>query len=314
MNGPDRLAPRDPAVELSIVIPSWNTRELLATCLERLAAADKPPSEVIVVDNGSADGSAAMVAARHPGAILVRNARNEGFARGCNQGLRLARGRLALLLNTDTEVAPDAIRRLVLFLAAHPEHGAVAPRLVHAGGHTQRTVMAFPNLRSVLFFGTPLERWFPRSRELVRYFMRDWDQETSRDVDQPPAACLLVRREVFEAIGLLDEKLWLFFNDVDFSRRMAQAGWRTHYLADAVVVHHVGASTAQFARFVFEYQKNRLFYYRKHHGRLAGPWVKACGTLALADYLWTQLARRWRGGPTEPLGPILADYWRYLLL
>jgi len=306
------LAPRDPDLGLSVVIPSWNTRELLGVCLEKLAAADKPSTEVIVVDNGSEDGSADMVAERFPEVHLLRNEGNEGFARGCNQGMRVARGENVLLLNTDTEVAPDAIRRLVDFLDENAEHGAVAPRLVHPDGRTQPTVMAFPNLRSVLAFGTPFERWFPESKELRRYFLRDWDQESSRDVDQPPAACLLLRRRVLEEVGLFDETLWLFFNDVDLSRRMAASGWKTHYLSEAIVVHHVGASTSKFGRYIPEYEKNRLFYYRKHHGRLAGIWVKVCGTFTLVDFVVTQLWQRVRGRPSEPFGGLLRDYWRFL--
>jgi hypothetical protein len=294
--------------ELSVVIPSWNTRALLRTCLARLDEADTPPLEVIVVDNGSEDGSAEMVAADFPDAILIQNARNEGFAKACNQGMQIARGRWILLLNTDTEVAPDAIRRLVSFLEANPRYGAAAPRLVHADGRTQRTVMAFPNLWTPLFFATPLERWWPESRELCRYFLRDWSQEDDRDVDQPPAACLLLRGEALEEVGLFDERLWLFFNDVDLARRMAAAGWKTRYLAGARVVHHVGASTSKFGRFVAEWQDNRLAYYQKHHGRLAAAWVKLCVGLALADFALRQSWRRLRGRAHEPIRPLAREY------
>jgi GT2 family glycosyltransferase len=179
---------------VSVVIPSWNTVELTRICLEHLFAADRPVEEVIVVDNGSQDGSAEMVAERFPEVRLVRNERNEGFARGCNQGIALATQELVLLLNTDTEMAPDALSRMVAWLDEHPDYGAVAPRLVHAEGGTQATCMRFPGLLTPLFYDPPLRRWLPDSRELVRYFMRDWDQESSRDVDQPPAAVLLVRR------------------------------------------------------------------------------------------------------------------------
>lgn len=277
---------------LSIVIPSWNTCGLLRTCLEKIEAANKPSTEIVVVDNGSADGSAEMVAAERPDVLLVRNARNEGFARACNQGMRKSSGRYVLLLNTDTELFVDSLERLVRFLEENAEYGAVAPRLVHADGRTQRTVQAFPNLWTPLFFATPLERWFPHSAELERYFVREWDQESDRDVDQPPAACLLVRRTVLNQIGLFDEDLWLFFNDVDLSKRMAAGGWRTRYLGDVRVVHHVGASTSKFGDFVPEYQRNRLAYYRKHHGRLSGWWVKACVTLAYLDYVARLVVRR----------------------
>jgi GT2 family glycosyltransferase len=290
--------------ELSVVIPSWNTRELLRACLASIERAPKPSTEVIVVDNASHDGSADMVEADFPEVRLRRNDENEGFARGCNQGMDLARGRWILLLNADTEILDDGLERQVRFLEEHPEHGAVAPRLVSPDGSTQRTCMRFPGWWTPLFFATPLERWFPRSREMRRYFMLDWDQESERDVDQPPAAALLLRREVIERVGGFDERLWLFFNDVDLSRRMADAGWRTRYLADARVLHHVGESTKQFGTRVVEWQRNRLWYYEKHMGRLAKLWVKACVSLAWGDWVAGNLWRRLRRREAEPLGPM----------
>ncbi|MEZ5977093.1 MAG: glycosyltransferase family 2 protein [Planctomycetota bacterium] len=297
---------------MSVVIPSWNTSELTRIALEHLFASDHPLHEVIVVDNGSEDGSADMIAERFPEVRLVRNERNEGFARGCNQGMRLATGDYVFLLNTDTEVAPDAVRAMVEFLERHPEHAAVAPRLVHRSGATQRTCMAFPNWATPLWFGTPLERWFPESREMRRYFLRDWDHEDSRDVDQPPAAALVVRRSVLDQVGLFDERLWLFYNDVDLSKRIAEAGWRTHYLAEAVVLHHVGASTSKFERFLPEWHANRLVYYRKHHGRLAGVWVKACVTFTVTDHLVRNLVLRLRGREAHPLKQIAGAYVRFM--
>lgn len=293
---------------LSVVIPSWNTKDYLAACLATLAAAEKPACEVIVVENGSRDGSLEFLRAEHPEVHLIANAENQGFARGSNQGMRVARGRYVLLLNTDTEVAPDAIARLVGFLEQHPGYAAVAPRLVHRDGTTQRTVQEFPTLRTALFFSTPLERWFPDSRELRRYFMRAWDQESSRDVDQPPAAVLLLRREVLEQVGLFDEELWLFYNDVDLARRIHAAGWKTHYLAEAKVLHHVGGSTSKFADFVATWQRDRLRYYRKHHGRLGALWLKGCVTFTFLDWVVTQLFARARGRPAQPIRPMLSGY------
>jgi GT2 family glycosyltransferase len=269
--------------ELSVVVPSWNTRELLRRCLQTLYAAELPETEVFVIDNGSADGSADMVALEFPQVNLVRNECNEGFAIGCNQGMRRSVGRHVLLLNADTEVQPDAVRLLLSWLEEHPEYGA-----------------------------TPLERWLPNSRELRRYFLRAWNHEDSRDVDQPPAACLLVRREVLDQVGLFDEQLWLFYNDVDLSRRMQAAGWRTRYIHEARVLHHIGASTGQFEGFVTMWQANRLSYYRKHHGRLAGAWLKGCVTLSWVDFMVQQLWKRMRGRVSEPLGPWTRNYWEYL--
>ena len=298
---------------LSVVIPSWNTKDHLAACLFALERADLPPAEIIVVDNASEDGSPEMVAERFPETRLVRNERNEGFAKGSNQGIRLSEGAYVLLLNSDTEVAPDAIRRLLDFLEENDAYGAAAPRLTDSDGATQRTVQAFPNLRTLFFFSTPLERWMPNSRELRRYFMRDWSQETSADVDQPPAACLLLRRAALDQVGLFDEELWLFYNDVDLSRRLGAAGWKTRYLAEAAVVHHVGASTRKFGAFVPEWQKNRLAYYRKHHGRAAGFLVKASVAFTFADWSLKQLVARVRGRDAEPVGPMARVFGRFLL-
>jgi GT2 family glycosyltransferase len=279
-----------------------------------LAAAEKPATEVIVVENGSQDGSREFLEREHPEVRLVVNARNEGFARGSNQGMRLARGRYVLLLNTDTEVAPDAVARLVEFLEKNPGHAAVAPRLVHRDGSTQRTVQEFPTLKTALYFSTPLERWFPDSRELRRYFLRDWDQESSRDVDQPPAAVLLLRKAVLDQVGLFDEDLWLFYNDVDLSLRIRAAGWKTHYLAEARVLHHVGGSTSKFADFVATWQKDRLRFYRKHHGRSGAWWLKGCVTFTFADWVVRQAWARLRRRPAEPIRPMLAKYGEFLRL
>jgi len=297
---------------LSVVIPSWNTRELTRTCLEFLDRAEKPATEVIVVENGSEDGSLEMIQEDWPEHRLVVNTENQGFARGSNQGLALARGRFVLLLNTDTEVAPDAIARMLRFLEEHQEHAAVAPKLVHPDGRVQATVHAFPTLRTAVWFATPLERWFPRSKELRRYFMRDWDHESSRDVDQPPAAALLLRREVLDRVGLFDESLWLFYNDTDLSLRITKAGWRTHYLAEAVVVHHVGASTRNFRDFVAVWNANRLAFYRKHFGWRGGLVVKAAVTWTFLDFAWTQTWRRLRRRPAEPVRPLWSLYRAFL--
>ncbi len=291
------------------MIPSWNTRELLRVCLETIEAAEKPTTEVIVVENGSEDGSGDMVATHFPSVRLLRNAKNEGFAKGCNRGIRAASGNYVLLQNTDTEIYPDALSRMLTFLDGHPEYGAAAPRLVNSDGSTQGGCMAFPNWRTPLFFGTPLQRVMPDSHELRRYFLRDFDHDHDCDVDQPPAASLLVRASALDEIGLFDENLWLYFNDVDLSLRLAKAGYKTRFVADARVMHHVGASTRKFEGMRTQWQKNRLYYYRKHFGRTAGVWVKACVLSTYAELASRQLWRRVRG--RDGLGS-MRDSWNEL--
>jgi len=294
---------------LSIVIPSWNTVDLLRECLRTIAEADKPTTEIIVIDNGSDDGSADMVALEFPEVRLTRNPENEGFAKGSNRGIRQATGKYILLHNADTEVESDALRIMFDFLDSNPAYGAAAPKLVNRDGSTQGGCMAFPGFWTPLCFGTPLERWWPKSPELNRYFLRSWDHEDDRDIDQPPAACLMVRRAVLEEIGHFDEVLWLFFNDVDLSLRLARAGYKTRFLSESRVMHHVGASTSQFRGMHIEWQKNRLHYYRKHHGKLAGLWVKLNVTWTFWDYAAGQWWRGVRGRERGDVAPY-RDAWK----
>lgn len=252
---------------LSVVVLSWNTRDLLAACLRSLeATADELPRQVIVVDNASTDGSAEMVAAHFGWAELVRNARNEGYAIGNNIGAARATGRYLMTLNSDTEVRPGALPALVGFLEENPSHGACGPRLDNPDGTVQRACMRFPTLMSHVFFDTCFARWFPRNETLPRYFMEDFDHLGSRDVDQPPGAALVLRRDLWEELGGFDPELWLFFNDVDLCRRIRERGLAIRYVAEARILHHTGASTSQFPDFGRIWHINRLAYFRKTFG------------------------------------------------
>jgi GT2 family glycosyltransferase len=284
--------------DLTVIVLSWNTRDLLADCLESLEGARRGTElQAIVVDNASADGSAEMVAARFPWVELVRNATNRGYAGGVNDGLALARGAKICLLGSDTRVAPDALARLCAFLDEHPECGAAAPRLVNPDGRTQRACMRFPTLRTVLWWDTFLSRWWPRNRELERYEYRDWDHRGTREVEQPPGTCLVVSRSLVDRVGPMDERLWLFFNDVDWALRMRAQGFRCWYVDDAEVVHHLGGSTRKFADFGAEWHRNRIAFYRKHHGVLGAALTKtAAAYVAVREcFRVRRFERSWRG-------------------
>ena len=281
------------AVRVSVIVPSWNVRGHLADCLHSVEAARSEVErlELIVVDDASDDGSPELVARAFPAARLVRQARNTGFTAAVNRGLLEARGEYVLLLNADAALHPGALGRLVAFLAANPAYAAAAPRLVDERGTTLCTCMRLPRLATALWHATPLERWWPDSRELRRYFARDLDHERDADVEQPPAACLLVRRALLDELGGLEPRLALYFSDVDFSSRMADRGERTRYLASARASHAVGASTRQRPDRLLTWHRDRLAYYRIHHGPFGAAWVKLCVLLAAADHLLRQEAR-----------------------
>ena len=304
---------------IGVVIPSWNTRELLRACLLALRASTGVELQVVVVEDGSSDGSADMLQREFPKVRLVRLEENRGFTHACNRGLRELDTPLVLLLNADTEVESAAIATLARFLEAAPrDYAGAAPRLTHPDGSTQRACMAFPTLRTALHFGTPLGRARPHSRELERYHCRDFDHEHDADVEQPPAACLLLRRAALEALtppgapGPLDESMALYFSDVDLARRLARAGQRIRFVSAARVLHRTGSSTAQRPDRLLAWHCDRLAYYRKHHGRLAGLWLKLVVTWTAADHMGTQTAFKLRRLPHEPLEPLLRDLWRFL--
>jgi N-acetylglucosaminyl-diphospho-decaprenol L-rhamnosyltransferase len=256
---------------LSIVVLSWNTQELLVSCLASLEPLRRElPLQVIVLDNASHDGSADRVAQDFTWVELVRNERNDGYAIGNNLGAAHATGQYLLLLNSDTEVGAGVLTTLVSFLEQHPGHGACAPKLVYPDGNIQHACMRFPRRMSAVFFDTVFDKWFPDNRELPRYFMRDFDHETSCDVEQPPGAAFLVRKPLWDELGGFDPDLWLFFNDVDLCKRIHDKGHRIAYVAEVAIVHHEGKSTSQFPEFGGMWHRNRLAYYRKHFGFTGG--------------------------------------------
>ncbi len=282
---------------LSVVVLSWNTAALTLACLRALyAETPRHAREVIVVDNGSHDGSADAIAAQFPQVRLLRNADNRLYAAGNNQGVAIATGEFVCTLNSDTEVRPGALDALVDFLRAHPGHAAVAPKLCDPDGSVQRACQRFPTLASALCFDSWWGTWWPGSRVQARYLMRDFDHLTSRDVEQPPGACFVMRRDEWQACGGFDEELALFYNDVDLCRRLWRRGRRIHYLASAEVMHHRGASTRNFARMLVLWHKNRLAYYRKHHGWFGALWVRVCVRLRIWEEWW-RIGRRNRTDP-----------------
>ena len=301
--------------QLSVVIPVYGESGLVRHCLRSVFdTLDELEldGEVVVVDDASPDDAASVVAKEFPGAQLLENEQNLGFARSVNRGTRASQGELVLWLNSDTVLSADSLEAMLEYLAEHPERGAVAPRLVDARGNTQPSLMRFPNLATVAAFGTPLVRWFPDSGELARYFGKGLDHEADGDVEQPPAACWMLRRSCLEDIGLLDERLELFFNDVDWALRLRSSGQSFRYLAAAPVVHLGGASTRHRTDFVSRWQIDRLRFYAKHHGFVGAMWVRLWVCASYLDWCVTHVTRRMLGRKAEPIGPTTRAFFRFL--
>jgi N-acetylglucosaminyl-diphospho-decaprenol L-rhamnosyltransferase len=270
----------DPDCALSVIIVSWNVRELLIQCLTSVfAAASRPPDgaiEVIVVDNASRDGSADLVAVRFPQVTLVRNQTNAGFTVANNQGLSLSHGRAVFFLNPDAEVLDGAIPTLLAYLADHPSVGAVGPRLQYGDGRPQPSRRRFPNVGTALFESTPVA-WHQPNNRWVRYLHMDSVPESvPQAVDWLVGAALMVRSEALKQVGGFDEGFFMYSEELDWCRRAWQSGWEVHYVPTALVRHHEAKSSEQVAaaRHI-RFQTSRVRYMRKHHGRWIAEVVRA---------------------------------------
>lgn len=271
-----------PDPTLSIVIVSWNVCDLLAACLASLPS----DAEVIVVDNASADGSAAMVAADYPAVRLISNADNRGFARANNQGLAEATGRYVLFLNPDTVAQDGAIPGLVAFAEAEPSVGIVGPKLRYGDGTVQSSRRRFPAVVTALCESTPLEWHWRDNPGARRYRMEDRAYDSVQDVDWLVGAALLCRREMLEQIGGFDEGFFMYSEEPDLCRRAKAAGWRVVYFPGAVITHYEGKSSGQVTGERHRYfQASRVRYFRKHHGPLAAGFVRLA-VLAMFAIEW----------------------------
>lgn len=261
-------------IDLSIVILSWNTLEDTRVCLQSLRDdSTERRREIIVVDNASHDGSPDMIEREFPEVILIRNTENMLYAEGNNQGARQATGRFLCLLNSDTKVRPGALDTLVSFLETHETYGAASPKLLNFDGTIQPACSRFPGLLDPLLDSTVLGRFWPGSALVRRTRMADFDHLVSRDVNQPPAACMMVRLDEYLKMGGFDPELALFFNDVDLCKRLSNNGRRIRFVAEAEVFHHRGLSVHRLGKST-HWQRNRTAYYRKHYGRLGEMWLR----------------------------------------
>lgn len=242
--------------DLSIIIVNWNTCQLLADCLSSIAqTAGNLNLEIIVVDNGSTDGSQLTLKQQFPQVHLVENNQNLGFAKANNQALTLSRGRYALLLNSDTIVLPGALADLVRFADTHSDAGIIGCKLLNADGSLQESWASFPTLWSEI-----LGRNF-RRRRLV--------DETSSvyEVDWVGGACMLARPEAMREVGFLDESYFMYSEETDWCFRMQRHGWKVYYLAGSNIIHLGGgsASRASLTQLMRLYQ-SKLHFFQQHYG------------------------------------------------
>lgn len=275
-------------MDLSVVIVNYNTAGFLQRCLDHLlpelAGRD---SEVFVVDNGSSDGSAAMVRREFPTVTVLENGENLGFARANNRALPLARGRNVLLLNPDTEVAAGSIARLEQALDALPNAVGVGPKIVRPDGRldlASRRTFPSPGVALPRLLG--LSRMFPRSRRLARYNRTYEDPDQPGEMDAGTAAAMCFRRDALQAVGFFDEDFFMYGEDLDLCYRLRERGGRIYYVPSALVLHHKGEASGQQPRAMLrEFHRAMWLFYRKHY---VSGW-----RVALAPAVWLGIRLRY---------------------
>ena len=272
-------------VDLSVVVLNFNTRDLTRACLQSVTGSriGGYTIEVIVCDNGSTDGSDRMIEKEYPDITFIQNGRNVGFAAGNNPGIRTARGRYIVLLNSDTEVSPDAFSRMIAFMDAHPDAGAATCKLVLPDGTMDPAChRGFPTPWASFTYLLKLEKLFPKSRMFGQYHQGYKDLRTVHEVDCIVGAFFMVRRDVIRQVGLLDEDYFMYGEDIDWAYRIRKKGWKILFNPDITVLHKKkqsgrahGAKDRQIATEIYFHTYNWLFY-KKNYARRYGPVLNVC--------------------------------------
>ena len=252
-------------MNLSVIIVNWNTRDLLLQCLESVyQSVCGKEIEVFVVDNGSIDGSLSVARERFPETRFIENRKNLGFAKANNQALGLSSGDYILLLNPDTLVKNGAIEKLLAFMEAHPGAGGAGAQLLNSGGTRQNSIANFPSLATELIPKRLLRWLFPKA-----FPGKEKKYSEPIEVDSVIGACMILRREVIEQVGGLDEDYFLFMEETDWCYRMRKAGWKIYHIPQAEVYHFQGKSVeVKKMKAKVEYYRSRYLFFKKHKGGL----------------------------------------------
>ena len=277
-------------IDIAVIIVNWNAREDLRRCLESLYTEPKPQVayEVWVVDNASEDGSAGMVAAEFPQVQLIVNTDNAGFSKANNQAIAQTGSRYVFLLNSDAFIHPGALEQLVAYADAHPQAGIVGPKVLNVNGSVQFSCRRFPSLGAGFFRNTYLGRLFPHNKFARDYLMVSFDHAEDRAVDWVSGCAMLIRRDLLQKIGVLDERFYMYCEDVDLCQRAWEGGWEVIYAPQAVVTHAIGRSSDKNAdQMIIEFHRSWYEYDRKRH-----PQASLLRRAAVYSGLWLRAAVR----------------------
>ena len=253
--------------DISIIIVSWNTKALLRKCLQSIYDETKKYSfEIVVVDNNSPDDSAGMVRSEFPDVRLIANKTNNGFAPANNQGLKIAEGKNILFLNPDTIVLKDAIDKMMDYLLSHKNEkvGCVACKLLNDDMTLQKSVNNFFSFWSS-FFENRFFAGILKNMNTKKMFMSFWDHNETREIDWAYGAVFLVSEECYKKVGMLDDRFFIYAEEMDYFMRIRKAGYKSVFLHDVEIIHLGKSSSRQRRAAMFIQNYKSLYLYIKKH-------------------------------------------------
>jgi GT2 family glycosyltransferase len=256
--------------KLSVILVNYNGEEYLKSCFASIEHfLHNIPHEICVVDNASKDESLAFLRDEYPHVQIIENPENLGFAAAMNQGIAATQAPYVLWLNPDSELLDNGFEVLLAHMDAHPKTGILGPQILNPDLSVQLSCRSFPSYETALFNRySLLSRLFPDNPISRKYLKSGWNHQTISETDWVSGACALVRRRMLEEIGLLDEKYFMYCEDVDLCRRAWQAGWKVEYHPGAHVMHHIAGSSRKVKRkMIGEHHRSMWHYYKKHYKR-----------------------------------------------
>jgi GT2 family glycosyltransferase len=249
---------------MAVAIVNFNARNYLRACLASIRP--EAPPQIVVVDNGSTDGSIELVQSEFPGVELDVDASNGGYGAAANRAMARARSDYVLLLNSDTELDPGVLRALAEYLGAHARAAVVGPRVLNPDRSLQASCFPFPSPLTAFLSETDLGYGIRFVPLLRRRYLRSWPHDSARVVPWVRGAALAIRRSAFEALGGFDERFYMYFEETDLCYRAAAAGWEVHFTPAATLVHHGGVSTRQYGAAMLAHYYDSLFlFFRRHY-------------------------------------------------
>jgi GT2 family glycosyltransferase len=255
-------------MDCSIIILSFNTKDLTVNAIRSVFSSKTGYHyEIIVVDNASADNSVQFIRNEFPQVQLIENKMNVGFAKANNQGMKIAKGKYVLLLNSDTIVEPDTLDVMIRFMNEHPRIGASGCKIVLPDGSLDKACKrGFPTPSASFYYVFGLSRMFPNNPKLNQYQLGHLDPDRDYPVDCLVGAFMMVRREAIDRVGLLDEDFFMYGEDIDWCYRIKQSGWEIYYYPYVRITHYKGASSRKKPfKIIYEFHRAMVLFHRKHY-------------------------------------------------